>query len=154
VKGIVTSSTVAVIGLFMNFFFTKLVYDSVKILNCSGHRATGFLKCHFGFGGWAHNLTRYMSSERLRPRPCRRRQTKTLTLRPLTPCPRTVSMDAKDILGLPKASFLSSLEKKSRPLKEPQHKPDGVSREVSPFVSLPPPTLLPLHPWALILVCM
>ncbi|XP_012700354.1 SWR1-complex protein 4 [Setaria italica] len=39
-------------------------------------------------------------------------------------------MDAKDILGLPKTPFSSSLEKKSRPPKEPQRKPDGVSREV------------------------
>ncbi|KAL6851675.1 hypothetical protein ACP4OV_020239 [Aristida adscensionis] len=39
-------------------------------------------------------------------------------------------MDAKDILGLPKTPFPSSQEKKSRPPKEPQRKPDGVSREV------------------------
>ena len=39
-------------------------------------------------------------------------------------------MDAKDILGLPKTPFSSSQEKKSRPPKEPQRKPDGVSREV------------------------
>ncbi|OEL33086.1 SWR1-complex protein 4 [Dichanthelium oligosanthes] len=39
-------------------------------------------------------------------------------------------MDAKDILGLPKTPFASSQEKKSRPPKEPQRKPDGVSREV------------------------
>lgn len=38
-------------------------------------------------------------------------------------------MDAKDILGLPKISF-PSLEKKSRPPKESQRKPDGISREV------------------------
>ncbi|KAG5055941.1 hypothetical protein JHK85_008451 [Glycine max] len=38
-------------------------------------------------------------------------------------------MDAKDILGLPKNSF-PSLEKKSRPPKESQRKPDGISREV------------------------
>ncbi|XP_062180278.1 SWR1-complex protein 4-like [Phragmites australis] len=39
-------------------------------------------------------------------------------------------MDAKDILGIPKTPFSSSQEKKSRPPKEPQRKPDGVSREV------------------------
>ncbi|VAH21890.1 unnamed protein product [Triticum turgidum subsp. durum] len=39
-------------------------------------------------------------------------------------------MDAKDILGLQKTSFPSAQEKKSRPPKEPQRKPDGVSREV------------------------
>ncbi|XP_020593164.1 SWR1-complex protein 4 isoform X2 [Phalaenopsis equestris] len=38
-------------------------------------------------------------------------------------------MDAKDILGLPK-SFPGTQEKKPRPLKEPQRKPDGISREV------------------------
>ncbi|KAG0456311.1 hypothetical protein HPP92_024099 [Vanilla planifolia] len=37
-------------------------------------------------------------------------------------------MDAKDILGLPK-SFPVTQEKKSRPQKEPQRKPDGISRE-------------------------
>ncbi|TVU20429.1 hypothetical protein EJB05_36637 [Eragrostis curvula] len=39
-------------------------------------------------------------------------------------------MDAKDILGLPKTPFSSSQEKKARTPKEPQRKPDGVSREV------------------------
>ncbi|WJX79888.1 swr complex subunit, variant 2 [Trifolium repens] len=39
-------------------------------------------------------------------------------------------MDAKDILGLHKTSFPSSIEKKSRPPKESQRKPDGISREV------------------------
>ncbi|KAJ0977480.1 hypothetical protein J5N97_012954 [Dioscorea zingiberensis] len=39
-------------------------------------------------------------------------------------------MDAKDILGLPKSSFPASQEKKPRPPKESQRKPDGVSREV------------------------
>ena len=39
------------------------------------------------------------------------------------------NMDAKDILGLPKNSF-PALEKKSRPHKESQRKPDGISREV------------------------
>ncbi|RYQ89388.1 hypothetical protein Ahy_B09g096058 isoform E [Arachis hypogaea] len=38
-------------------------------------------------------------------------------------------MDAKDILGLPKNSFPPQ-EKKSRPPKESQRKPDGISREV------------------------
>ncbi|CAA0831998.1 SWR1-complex protein 4 [Striga hermonthica] len=38
-------------------------------------------------------------------------------------------MDAKDILGLPK-SALSIQEKKSKPPKESQRKPDGISREV------------------------
>ncbi|KAE9615892.1 putative transcription factor MYB-HB-like family [Lupinus albus] len=38
-------------------------------------------------------------------------------------------MDAKDILGLSKNSF-PALEKKSRPHKESQRKPDGISREV------------------------
>ncbi|KAK8942183.1 hypothetical protein KSP40_PGU004040 [Platanthera guangdongensis] len=38
-------------------------------------------------------------------------------------------MDAKDILGIPK-SFPASQEKKARPQKEPQRKPDGISREV------------------------
>ncbi|KAK4775541.1 hypothetical protein SAY87_023502 [Trapa incisa] len=39
-------------------------------------------------------------------------------------------MDAKDILGLPKTQFQIPQEKKSRPPKEPQRKPDGISREV------------------------
>ncbi|RYR39649.1 hypothetical protein Ahy_A09g045223 isoform D [Arachis hypogaea] len=39
------------------------------------------------------------------------------------------AMDAKDILGLPKNSFPPQ-EKKSRPPKESQRKPDGISREV------------------------
>ncbi|OWM67426.1 SWR1-complex protein 4 isoform X2 [Punica granatum] len=39
-------------------------------------------------------------------------------------------MDAKDILGLPKTQFPIPQEKKSRPPKEPQRKPDGISREV------------------------
>ncbi|KAI0494112.1 hypothetical protein KFK09_024243 [Dendrobium nobile] len=37
-------------------------------------------------------------------------------------------MDAKDILGLPK-SFPGTQEKKPRQQKEPQRKPDGISRE-------------------------
>ncbi|XP_017701520.1 SWR1-complex protein 4 [Phoenix dactylifera] len=39
-------------------------------------------------------------------------------------------MDAKDILGLPKNSFPAAQEKKPRPPKDSQRKPDGVSREV------------------------
>lgn len=39
-------------------------------------------------------------------------------------------MDAKDILGLPKISLPISQEKKSRPQKDSQRKPDGISREV------------------------
>lgn len=39
-------------------------------------------------------------------------------------------MDAKDILGLPKNAIPIPQEKKSRPPKEPQRKPDGISREV------------------------
>lgn len=38
-------------------------------------------------------------------------------------------MDAKDILGLPK-NALPIQEKKSKPPKESQRKPDGISREV------------------------
>lgn len=39
-------------------------------------------------------------------------------------------MDAKDILGIPKSQLPITQEKKSRPQKEPQRKPDGISREV------------------------
>lgn len=40
-------------------------------------------------------------------------------------------MDAKDILGIPKANSSSiPVEKKSKPPKESQRKPDGISREV------------------------
>ncbi|KAK9950478.1 hypothetical protein M0R45_005966 [Rubus argutus] len=39
-------------------------------------------------------------------------------------------MDAKDILGLPKTAHPLTQEKKSRPPKESQRKPDGISREV------------------------
>lgn len=39
-------------------------------------------------------------------------------------------MDAKDILGIPKTQLPITQEKKSRPQKEPQRKPDGISREV------------------------
>ncbi|GLT38110.1 hypothetical protein SLA2020_123760 [Shorea laevis] len=39
-------------------------------------------------------------------------------------------MDAKDILGLPKTPLSIPQEKKSRPQKDSQRKPDGISREV------------------------
>ncbi|XAR58358.1 hypothetical protein NMG60_11013730 [Bertholletia excelsa] len=39
-------------------------------------------------------------------------------------------MDAKDILGLPKTPLPLPQEKKTRPPKESQRKPDGISREV------------------------
>ncbi|KAK9136643.1 hypothetical protein Sjap_007237 [Stephania japonica] len=39
-------------------------------------------------------------------------------------------MDAKDILRLPKTPFSANSEKKSRPQKDSQRKPDGISREV------------------------
>ncbi|XP_047312282.1 SWR1-complex protein 4 [Impatiens glandulifera] len=39
-------------------------------------------------------------------------------------------MDAKDILGLPKTTLSLSQDKKPRPQKESQRKPDGISREV------------------------
>ncbi|KAD5316916.1 hypothetical protein E3N88_16862 [Mikania micrantha] len=39
-------------------------------------------------------------------------------------------MDAKDILGLPKVSLPVPQDKKSRPQKDSQRKPDGISREV------------------------
>nr|GEW16885.1 SWR1-complex protein 4-like [Tanacetum cinerariifolium] len=40
-------------------------------------------------------------------------------------------MDAKDILGIPKSNSSSiPVEKKSKPPKESQRKPDGISREV------------------------
>lgn len=74
---------------------------------------------------------------------------------PISPCRRTnpnpnanpspklqpiQEMDAKDILGLTKNSFPSSQEKKPRPPKESQRKPDGVSREVYALTggNLPP----------------
>ncbi|XP_061366208.1 SWR1-complex protein 4-like [Gastrolobium bilobum] len=49
-------------------------------------------------------------------------------------------MDAKDILGLPKNSF-PVLEKKSRPPKESQRKPDGISREVYALTGGLPPLM-------------
>ncbi|KAJ9547583.1 hypothetical protein OSB04_020126 [Centaurea solstitialis] len=39
-------------------------------------------------------------------------------------------MDAKDILGIPKISLPITQEKKPRPQKDSQRKPDGISREV------------------------
>nr|KAJ0193247.1 hypothetical protein LSAT_V11C800454470 [Lactuca sativa] len=42
----------------------------------------------------------------------------------------TSIMDAKDILGIPKSSLPIPQEKKSRPQKDSQRKPDGISREV------------------------
>lgn len=52
-------------------------------------------------------------------------------------------MDPKDILGLPRNS-LPSQDRKSKPPKESQRKPDGISREVCAFVfssqSPPPPS--------------
>ena len=45
-------------------------------------------------------------------------------------------MDAKDILGLPKNSLPIPQEKKSRPPKDSQRKPDGISREVSLSLSV------------------
>ena len=39
-------------------------------------------------------------------------------------------MDAKDILGIPKTTPSLPHEKKSRPPKDSQRKPDGISREV------------------------
>lgn len=41
-----------------------------------------------------------------------------------------MNMDAKDILGLPKIASSLTQEKKSRPQKDSQRKPDGISREV------------------------
>ncbi|GAU32855.1 hypothetical protein TSUD_209230 [Trifolium subterraneum] len=60
-------------------------------------------------------------------------------------------MDAKDILGLHKNSFPSSLEKKSRPPKESHRKPDGISREVTwqwlPFTNSARKDDLHLYHW-------
>ncbi|XP_004494445.1 SWR1-complex protein 4 isoform X2 [Cicer arietinum] len=50
-------------------------------------------------------------------------------------------MDAKDILGLPKNSFPSSADKKPRPPKESQRKPDGISREVYALTGRMPPLM-------------
>ncbi|KAK2411225.1 SWR1-complex protein [Trifolium repens] len=54
-------------------------------------------------------------------------------------------MDAKDILGLHKNSFPSSLEKKSRPPKESHRKPDGISREVYALTGGMPPLMPSIH---------
>lgn len=48
----------------------------------------------------------------------------------------SLAMDAKDILGLPKNSISAApQEKRPRPPKESQRKPDGVSREVLPLLT-------------------
>ncbi|XP_078429620.1 myb-like transcription factor family protein isoform X2 [Wolffia australiana] len=53
-------------------------------------------------------------------------------------------MDAKDILGLPKNPMPGGpLEKRPRPPKESQRKPDGVSREVYALTGGMPPPLMP-----------
>ncbi|KAM7276457.1 hypothetical protein ACFE04_018323 [Oxalis oulophora] len=53
-------------------------------------------------------------------------------------------MDAKDILGLPKTSLsIIAQEKKSQPRKEPQRKPDGISREVYALTGGLAPPLMP-----------
>ncbi|XP_076958913.1 SWR1-complex protein 4-like [Bidens hawaiensis] len=52
-------------------------------------------------------------------------------------------MDAKDILGLPKNSLPIPPEKKSRPQKDSQRKPDGISREVYALTGGVPPPLMP-----------
>lgn len=54
---------------------------------------------------------------------------KTVEDKTLTPY-RNLNMDAKDILGLPKTPLPLPQEKKSRPQKDSQRKPDGISREV------------------------
>lgn len=50
-------------------------------------------------------------------------------------------MDAKDILGLPKTSIPIPQEKKSRPQKDSQRKPDGISREVYALTGGMPPLM-------------
>ncbi|KAM1074371.1 hypothetical protein ACFX11_019537 [Malus domestica] len=55
-------------------------------------------------------------------------------------------MDAKDILGLPKSTHPASQEKKSRPLKESQRKPDGISREVYALTGGVPPLMPAVEP--------
>ena len=47
-----------------------------------------------------------------------------------------LNMDAKDILGLPKTPLPLPQEKKSRPQKDSQRKPDGISREVLRYFAL------------------
>ncbi|KAK9139140.1 hypothetical protein Scep_008821 [Stephania cephalantha] len=57
-------------------------------------------------------------------------------------------MDAKDILRLPKTPFSANSEKKPRPQKDSQRKPDGISREVYALTGgLAPlmPTIDPAH---------
>ncbi|TQD78494.1 hypothetical protein C1H46_035947 [Malus baccata] len=55
-------------------------------------------------------------------------------------------MDAKDILGLSKTSHPASQEKKSRPVKESQRKPDGISREVYALIGGVPPLMPAVEP--------
>ncbi|CAN6679419.1 unnamed protein product [Malus baccata var. baccata] len=55
-------------------------------------------------------------------------------------------MDAKDILGLPISTHPASQEKKSRPLKESQRKPDGISREVYALTGGVPPLMPAVEP--------
>ncbi|PRQ45143.1 putative transcription factor MYB-HB-like family [Rosa chinensis] len=55
-------------------------------------------------------------------------------------------MDAKDILGLPKTTHPLSQEKKSRPPKESQRKPDGISREVYALIGGVPPLMPAIEP--------
>ncbi|XP_048336746.1 SWR1-complex protein 4 [Ziziphus jujuba] len=50
-------------------------------------------------------------------------------------------MDAKDILGLPKNVHPLTQEKKSRPQKDSQRKPDGISREVYALTGGVPPLM-------------
>ncbi|PON61766.1 SWR1-complex protein 4/DNA methyltransferase 1-associated protein [Parasponia andersonii] len=50
-------------------------------------------------------------------------------------------MDAKDILGLPKNALPVPQEKKSRPQKDSQRKPDGISREVYALTGGVPPLM-------------
>lgn len=55
-------------------------------------------------------------------------------------------MDAKDILGLPKTTHPLTQEKKSRPPKESQRKPDGISREVYALIGGVPPLMPVVEP--------
>ncbi|KAF3436570.1 hypothetical protein FNV43_RR23662 [Rhamnella rubrinervis] len=50
-------------------------------------------------------------------------------------------MDAKDILGLPKTPLPLTQEKKPRPQKDSQRKPDGISREVYALTGGVPPLM-------------
>ncbi|KAM7502548.1 hypothetical protein LguiB_001452 [Lonicera macranthoides] len=60
-------------------------------------------------------------------------------------------MDAKDILGLPKTPLSITQEKKSRPQKDSQRKPDGISREITwqwlPFTNSARDDNLQLYHW-------